>query len=123
MTARSVRTACITATAAVAASLVLFGFVGSAGAQYNTTPTVSSSSSTVPAGGTTNLTATGFQPKLLLQQRVEHTIDLDLENRAGGDTGCAGFPRREDAPCVTNCPRIRDVARDQVNLRGIYSQP
>ena len=62
MTARSVRTACITATAAVAASLVLFGFVGSAGAQYNTTPTVSSSSSTVPAGGTTNLTATGFQP-------------------------------------------------------------
>jgi len=103
MTGRSVRTACITATAAVAASLVLFGFVGSAGAQYNNPVSLAANTpATNPDGSfTVTLTAEGFGPGTTVTFSYNPTLGTAVANASGVATLVATFPASLAGKSVT----------------------
>lgn len=103
MTGRSVRTAFIAATAALAASVVLAGFAGTAGAQYNNPVSLAGNTpSTNPDGSfTVTLTAEGFGPGTTVTFSYNPTLGTAVANGSGVATLVATFPASLAGKSVT----------------------
>lgn len=103
MTARSLRTVCTIAAAAVAASVVLLGLAGPAGAQYNNPVSLAGSAPTANADGsfTVTLTAEGFGPGTTVTFSYNPTLGTAVANASGVATLVATFPASLAGKSVT----------------------
>jgi hypothetical protein len=103
MTGRSVRTAFALAASAVAVSVVLLGFAGSAGAQYNNPVSLAGNTpATNPDGSfTVTLTADGFGPGTTVTFSYNPTLGTAVANGSGVATLVATFPASLAGQSVT----------------------